>query len=129
MNVKDHFCLSRHLLSSIALHPRRHSKTGNVYIFVIANIQVSHLKFLELSVLWEKTSKNPKSIPCSGAKKLCKIMYRIVSYRIVLYCIVLETKTTFMLYLFNQMILLSHFSSTTFVLKNFKFSITAISLS
>ena len=36
MNVKDH--LSRHLLPAIALHPT-HSKTGNVYIFVIANIQ------------------------------------------------------------------------------------------
>ena len=47
----------------------------------------------------------------------------------VLYCIVLETKTTFMLYSFNQMILPFHFSSTMFVQKSFKFSITATSLS
>ena len=33
-----------------------------------------------------------------------------------------------MLYLINQMILLFHFSSTVFVQKSFKFTITAISL-
>ena len=33
--------------------------------------------------------EKPKNIPCSRAKKLCKIMYCIVLYCIVLYCIVL----------------------------------------
>ena len=66
---------------------------------------------------------------CSGVEprnygKLC-----IVLYRIVLYCIVLETKTIFMLYLFNQMILPFHFSSTMSVQNSFKCSITAITLS
>ena len=37
MNIKDHFCLSRHLLPAIDLYQTQ--KTGNVYIFVIANIQ------------------------------------------------------------------------------------------
>ena len=46
-----------------------------------------------------------------------------------LYRIVLETNTIFMLYLFNQIILLFHFSSTMFVQKSFKFSITDISSS
>ena len=55
------------------------------------------------------------------------VLYRLVLY--VLYCIVLRTKTMFMLYLSNQMILPFHFSSTMFVQKSFKFSITAISLS
>ena len=48
------------------------------------------------------------------------VSYRIVSYRIVSYRIVLDTRTIFMLYLFNQMILPFHFSSTTFVQKSFK---------
>ena len=41
MNMKDYFCLSRHLLPAIAVifFHTKHSKTGNVYIFVIANIQ------------------------------------------------------------------------------------------
>ena len=72
---------------------------------------------------------NPKSIPCSGTKKLWKIMHCIVLYCIALYCIVLETKTIFMLYLFNQMILPFHFSCTMSVQNSFKFSITAITLS
>ena len=59
----------------------------------------------------------------------CIVLYCIVLYCIVLYCIVLETKTIFMLYLFYQMILPFHFSSTIFVQKSFKFPITAISLS
>ena len=37
MNIKDHFCSTRHLLPAIAIY--QHSKTGNVYIFVVANIQ------------------------------------------------------------------------------------------
>ena len=56
-------------------------------------------------------------------------MYHTVLYYIVLHCIVLETKTIFMLYLFNHMILPFHFSSTMFVHKSIKFSVTAISLS
>ena len=59
----------------------------------------------------------------------CIVLYCIVLYCIVLYCIVFETKTTFMLYLFNQMILPFHFTSTMFVQKSFQFSITAVSLS
>ena len=59
----------------------------------------------------------------------CIVLYCIVLYCIVLYCIVLETKTIFMLYLFNQMILPFHFSSTMSVQNSFKFSITAITLS
>ena len=43
--------------------------------------------------------------------------------------LVLEINTIFMLYLFNQIMLPFHFSSTIFARKNFKFSITAISLS
>ena len=39
MNIKDHFCLSHHLLSATALDPTQ--QTGNVYIFVIDNIQSS----------------------------------------------------------------------------------------
>ena len=41
----------------------------------------------------------------------------------------METKTIFMLYLLNQMILQFYFSSAMFVQKSFKFSVTAISLS
>ena len=37
MNIKDHVCITRHLLSAIAY--TQHNKAGNVYIFVIANIQ------------------------------------------------------------------------------------------
>ena len=37
MNIKNHFCLSRHLISAIAC--TQHSETGNIYIFVIVNIQ------------------------------------------------------------------------------------------
>ena len=59
----------------------------------------------------------------------CIVLYCIVLYCIVLFCIVLETKTIFMLYLFNQMILPFHFSSTMFVQNSFQFSITAITLS
>ena len=75
----------------------------------------------------------------------CIVLYCIVLYCIVLYCIVscrnitscgivsyrivLETKSIFMFYLFNQIILPFHFSSTMFVQKSFKFSITAISSS
>ena len=70
-------------------------------------------------------------MPCSGTKNVvfysiavmlcyvvlyCIVLYCIVLYCIVLYCIRLETKTIFMLYLFNQMILPFYFSSTTFVL-------------
>ena len=68
----------------------------------------------------------------------CIVLYCIVSYHIVLnwielccivlYCIVLETRTIFMLYLFNQMILPFHLSSTMFVKKSFRFSIITISL-
>ena len=47
----------------------------------------------------------------------------------IAHCTVLETKTIFMIYLFNQMILPFQFSSTMFVQKSFKFSVTAISLS
>ena len=50
-------------------------------------------------------------------------------YCVVLHCIVSETKTILMLYLFNQMILPFCFSSTMFVQKSFKFSVTATSLS
>ena len=60
------------------------------------------------------------------------VLYCIVFYAMqcnALYCIVLETKTIFMLYLFNQIILPLYFSSTMFVQKSFKFSITAISSS
>ena len=65
----------------------------------------------------------------------CIVLYCIVLYAlhctalhfIVLYCIVLETKAKFMLYLFNEMILPFHFSSTMSVQKSFRFSITAIS--
>ena len=54
------------------------------------------------------------------------VSYRIVSYRIVLYCI----GDKYHIYaLLNQMILSFHFSSTMFVRKSFKFSITATSLS
>ena len=102
--------------------------------------------------------ENPKSIHCSGTRSIvlycivfivlylycivfvfvlylycivlhCIVLYCIVLYCIVLYCIVLETKIIFMLYLFNQMILPYHFSSTMFVQNSFKFSITAITLS
>ena len=45
----------------------------------------------------------------------CIVLYCIVLYCIVLYCIVLETRTIFMLYLFCQMILPTHFSSTMIV--------------
>ena len=37
MDIKDNFCLGRHLLPAIALYPTQ--QTGNFYIFVIANIQ------------------------------------------------------------------------------------------
>ena len=37
INIKDLFCLSRHVLPAIALYPTQ--QTENVYIFVIANIQ------------------------------------------------------------------------------------------
>ena len=45
-----------------------------------------------------------------------------VSYCIVSCCIVLETKTIFMLYLLDQMILPFHFSSTMFVQYSFDFT-------
>ena len=51
-----------------------------------------------------------------------------VNKSIVLYCVVLETKTIFTLYVSDQMILQFHFSSTNFVQKRFKFSLYAISL-
>ena len=47
----------------------------------------------------------------------------------VLYCIVLEKKFMFKLYLFNQMSLPFPFSSIMFVQESFKFSVTVISLS
>ena len=50
-------------------------------------------------------------------------------YCIALYCIVLEMKIMFTLYIFNQMSLPFPFSSIMFVQKSFKFSITVISLS
>ena len=59
----------------------------------------------------------------------CIALHCIALHCIALYCIVLGTKITFMLYLFNQIILPFHFSSTMFVQKSFKFSITAVSLS
>ena len=77
--------------------------------------------------------EKPKSIPCSGKKNVnhiyCSgvttpslkqnyVLYCIVLYCIVLYCIVLYCigdKDTLTLYLFNQMILPFHFSSTMFV--------------
>ena len=59
----------------------------------------------------------------------CIVLYCIVLYYTVLYRIVLETKTIFMLQLFNQIMLPFHFSSAMFARKSFKFSITAISLS
>ena len=52
MNIKDSFCLSRHLLPAITF--TQHNKTGNVY--VITNIQSFTSQFLESSVPWEKTS-------------------------------------------------------------------------
>ena len=52
MNIKDHFCLSRHLLSAIALN----STQQNWKCLHIRNHQYTHLKFLESSVPWEKTS-------------------------------------------------------------------------
>ena len=82
--------------------------------------------------------------PCSGVENpkkytlfwspycivlYCIVLYCVVLYCIVLYCIVLETKTKFMLYLFNQMMLPFHFSSTMFARKSYKFSVTTISLS
>ena len=48
-------------------------------------------------------------------------IYPVLEYCIVLYCIVLETKTIFMLYLINQMILPFHLSSTMFVQKGSNF--------
>ena len=56
----------------------------------------------------------------------CIALHYIVLY---LYYIILETKTIFMFYIFNQMILPFNFSSAMFVQKSFKFSVTAISLS
>ena len=55
MHIKDHFYVRRHLLPAIAFYTK-HSKIGNVYvyIFVITNYKISHLKFLESSVPWEK---------------------------------------------------------------------------
>ena len=68
----------------------------------------------------EKTQKvYPGLEPINYAKWYC----------IALYCIVLEIKIIFMLYLFNQMILPFPFSSTKFLQKSFKFSFTAIGLS
>ena len=60
----------------------------------------------------------------------CIVLYCIVLYCIVLYCIVLYCigNKDHIYALFNQMILPFHFSSTMFVQKSFKFSITAISL-
>ena len=73
--------------------------------------------------------------PCYGVEKprkytlYCIVLYCIVLlYCIALYCIVLETKTIFMLYIFNQMILPFHESSTMLVQKSSEFSVTAISL-
>ena len=48
---------------------------------------------------------------------------------VVSYCIVLETKTIFMFYLFNQMIVPFHYCSIIFVEKSLKFSFDAISSS
>ena len=71
--------------------------------------------------------------PCSGVGKPKKDTlfwsYHSFLKSIVLYCIVLKTKTIFMLYLFNQMILPFHFSSVMFVQNSVKFSVTVISLS
>ena len=70
--------------------------------------------------------------PFSGVekpKKYTLFWNQEIMQNYALYCIVLETKTIFMLYLFNQMILPFHFNSTMFVTKSFKLSITAISLS
>ena len=51
MNMKDHFCLSRHL-PAIALYPTQQ----NWKCPHIRNHQYAHVKFLESSVPWEKTS-------------------------------------------------------------------------
>ena len=73
------------------------------------------LKFITL--FW--SGKTPKGFP----------VLELPLFFNLLYCIVLETKIMFTLYLFNQMSLLFPFSSIMFVQKSFKFSITVISLS
>ena len=65
--------------------------------------------------------------PCFGVGKPKKDTLFWSYHSIVLYCIVLETKIMFTLYLFNQMSLPFPFSSIMFVQKNFKFSTTVIS--
>ena len=62
----------------------------------------------------------PKRIPCSGVTAPSLNL---------LYCIVLETKIMFMLYLFNQNDSAIPLNFVMFVQKSFKFSITVISLS
>ena len=54
----------------------------------------------------------------------CIVLYCIVLYRILLYCIVFYCIVLYciMLYLFNQMILLFHFSSIIFVKRVLIFS-------
>ena len=54
MNMKDHFCLSRHLLPSIALYPTQ--ENCECLLTKSPMYRVSHLSFLESSVLWLKTS-------------------------------------------------------------------------
>ena len=51
MNIKDHFCLSGHLLPSIPLYPTEQNwKCLHILSSQYTDYRVSHLKFLESSV-------------------------------------------------------------------------------
>ena len=67
--------------------------------------------------------------PCSGVGKPKKDTLLWSYHFLLIYCIVLETKIMFTLYIFNQMSLPFPFSSIMFVQISFKFPITVISLS